>query len=138
MEKLVLEEMQEFVGSWERLIEEGGGSAVVRIERQFNAVFLNIIWSLLSGKRFQQNDPQLQKYIDGTKKLGASAQLASGIVGLFPALMKYAPTLTGFTEIHANNIALYKFYEVNLRVTLKSKSSATRDHRLLKLKHLQS
>jgi hypothetical protein len=124
MEALVLEEMKEFVERWKRLIEEGGGSAVVRIERQFNAVFLNVIWSLLSGKRFRQNDPQLLKYIDVTNKLGESGQIASGILGLFPALIKYAPKLTGFTELHANNVAFYKFYEVrSYCIHFKSKCS---------------
>ncbi len=107
-----MDEMKEFMESWKRLIAEGGGSAVVRIERQFHAVFLNVIWSLLSGKRFTENDPQVTKFLDVTNKFGESGQIASGILGLFPALNKLAPRLTGFTEIQANNVAFYEFYKV--------------------------
>jgi hypothetical protein len=113
MEKLVLEEMKEFTENWKTMIAKGGGSAVVRIDEQFNGVFLNIIWSLLSGKRFQHSDPQLAKLLDVTNKLATSGQIGSGIIGLFPALFEYAPRLTGFTKYHQNNVEFFKFYEVN-------------------------
>jgi hypothetical protein len=114
LETLVLEEMKEFADNWKSMIYEGGGSAVVKIEQQFNPVFLNVIWSLLTGKRFQQDDPQLTKFIDVTNIIRGDGQVASGIFGLFPALIKLAPRLTGFTEHHENNAALYKFYEVRI------------------------
>jgi hypothetical protein len=119
METLVLEEIKEFAENWKSMICEGGGSAVVKIEQQFNAVFLNVIWSLLSGKRFRQNDPQLTKFIDVTNKVVENGHFVSGISGLFPALVKFAPRLTGFTELHAVNAALYKFYEVRIYYSLK-------------------
>jgi hypothetical protein len=118
METLVLAEMKEFTENWTTMIAKSGGSAVVRIDEQFNGVFLNIIWSLLSGKRFQHSDPQLTKLLEVTNKLANSAQIGSGIIGLFPALFKYAPRLTGFTEFHQNNVEYFRFYEVKLKLYL--------------------
>ena len=89
LESLLIEELGE-------LIEEikssaVNGCALMEVTDQFNEVFLNIIWSTLTGKRFPHGHPQLHKLFQLTEDFMTSQQLGGGIAGLFPILIEYAP-----------------------------------------------
>ena len=68
---------------------------------------------MLTGTRFPHGHPQLQKLLKLSDDYLTSQQIGgSGLAVLFPILLDYAPTLTGFKKYYESAIAFQQFFGV--------------------------
>lgn len=58
MEGLMMEEIKELVASFRREV----GQPIVT-QNKFNIAVLNALWTILTGQRFDQNDPRVRNII---------------------------------------------------------------------------
>jgi len=100
MESLMMSEMKEFCDEWKVEIKNGCG--LVRIDYQFDLVFFNVVWCLVSGKRYARGDPVMQKLLGATKGFLESTKVGGGVAGLFPGLINYFPKWSGYSEYTQN------------------------------------
>jgi hypothetical protein len=112
LESLILEELQDFCSE---LKSQSQNQNVVEITPQFfNTIFLNVIWSLMTGTRFKHDDPEMKRILHLGHKYAESVQVGGGIGGLFPKIIELAPGWTGFTKHHESNLQMLDFAEVSL------------------------
>ena len=58
MENMILDEVSEFI---ERLKKDAGKP--IATQNRFNIAVLNALWTITSGQRLSQDDPELQEII---------------------------------------------------------------------------
>jgi len=110
LEQLIVEELKVFTKELKSQINYGTG--VIEIKHQFQTIFMNVVWSLLMGSRFQHDDPKLQHILELNRAYTGSAQIGGGIVGLFPELLYMAPDWTGYTQHMGVSRSMRTFMEV--------------------------
>ena len=110
LESLLLEELKEFVE--EIKFSAINGNATVEVTNQFDGIFLNVMWSMLTGERFPHGHPHLLKLHQLTLDFTSSQQLGGGAAGLFPSLIDYLPGWTGFTKYQESCVAFRTFLKV--------------------------
>jgi len=84
----------------------------VTIDASFNGPFVNVLWTLLTGERFQHNDPSFSNLLNLTNRFIKSGKYASNILGAFPWLMKWAPKLCGFEAQRQINQEFWNYFQV--------------------------
>jgi len=99
IEPLIIEELKVFSEELKAQIQKNNG--IIEISNQFQTVYMNTIWSLVTGTRFEHDDPKLHRILELNRMYAASGQIGGGIVGLFPEVINYAPNWTGYTH-HKN------------------------------------
>jgi len=110
LEPLIAEELKVFTTELKSQIKNGTG--VIEIDHQFQTVFMNVVWSLLTGSRFQHDDPKLHRILKLNRAYAQSAKFGGGLVGLFPELLYMAPDWTGYTQQMGISRALREYMEV--------------------------
>ena len=111
LESLLIEELKEFVE--EIKSSAVSGSVTVEVTDQFNAMALNVMWSMVTGTRFPHGHPQLQKLLELTENFVSSQDYAgTSLAALFPILNDLAPTWVGFSKYHESCIAFQDFFKV--------------------------
>jgi hypothetical protein len=112
LEPLLIEELEELKNDFKSKFPDGVG--VVEIDKQFHCIFLNSIWSILTGKRFQHSDPQLHEFVRATAALTSSQQIGGGIIGMFPGIVEeYVPYyLSGLTKYQKSSQEMCRFFQV--------------------------
>ena len=68
----------------------------IDLKNRFNISVINALWTLISGRRYELNHPDLLDIVMKVDRLTNTSQ--SSISSLFPWLVKIAPGLTGFSK----------------------------------------
>ena len=68
----------------------------IDLKNRFNISVINALWTLISGRRYELDHPDLLDIVVKIDRLTNSSQ--SSISSLFPWLAKVAPGLTGFSK----------------------------------------
>ncbi len=92
MEDLILEEVQQFCGLLDQRLDEP-----ISVRNIFNISVVNALWTLIAGKRFELNDPDLIEIVHKTDRLVAESSNVT-LVNLFPSVRHIAPQLSGWTQ----------------------------------------
>jgi len=111
MEPLIIKELTVSFSELQSQLNNGVG--VIEIKHQFEVVNMNVIWGLITGSRFEHDDPKLHHLLTLNRGYEISTQIGGGIAALFPKLLYIAPKLTGYTKHMELSNALRTFMEVN-------------------------
>merc|ERR1712241_1602241 len=68
----------------------------IDLKNKFNISVINALWTLISGRRYELDHPDLLDIVMKVDRLTNTSQ--SSISSLFPWLSKIAPSLTGFSK----------------------------------------
>jgi len=114
LEPRILEELKVTINQFKSQLQNGVG--VIEIDHQFEAVYMNIVWSLMTGTRFEHDDPKFKRLLRLNRSYEECGQIGGGIGGLFPKLLYMAPNWTGYTKLQAMSIALREYAEVDTSI----------------------
>ncbi|XP_035709560.1 methyl farnesoate epoxidase isoform X2 [Folsomia candida] len=94
MESIIAEEAVELA---ERLQSHCGKP--MSIQMAFNAAILNALWSLLTGERFKQDDPDLAATLNILTTSVQENNTIQGVATFLPFIAKWFPNLSGYTRM---------------------------------------
>jgi len=110
LEALIIEELKVF--SEELKSKMQNGVAIVEISDQLQPVYMNSIWSLVTGVRYEHNDPELLRILELNSAYLESGQQGGGIAGLFPQVLYWFPNWSGYTKIRTIQTDMQRVMEV--------------------------
>jgi len=110
LETLIIEELKVFSDELKSQLQNG--EAVIEISNQFQTVFMNSIWSLATGTRFEHDDPELHRLLELNRQYAECAQIGGGIAGLFPEVLYRFPNWSGYNKLKGIQSEMQKFMEV--------------------------
>nr|APH81377.1 cytochrome P450 CYP3036A1 [Tigriopus kingsejongensis] len=93
MEALILNEIQELLEVMETEI-----GTDVRFKGKFNSSIINVLWTIMTGRRCSLNDPKMQEVIHAVDEV-VSQSNPTALVNIFPPSRHVIPGLSGFTAI---------------------------------------
>nr|QST15081.1 CYP370C12 protein [Diaphanosoma celebensis] len=82
-------------------LEENAGRPI-QLSNRFNVAVVNALWSITTGQRFSQDDPEVKKRVDQMNKTIASIGTIGTLVAFFPVLTKLGPIKKKVTEALGN------------------------------------
>ena len=110
MESIVSVELEEMMS---RLTKVATSDGIIVFERFFQLSLLNVLWSMLAGKRYSHDDPKLLKLLEINSLWFQSGSFGAGIITAFPFIRFLLPELTGSNMMIKGNSAVYEFLRVN-------------------------
>ncbi|CAL8143167.1 unnamed protein product [Orchesella dallaii] len=108
MEAVIHEELQEFTDYIQNLADSSPGN-IVHFDTFYHLTFLNLVLSMLVGKRYKHDDKQLRYVMDNVNHFFKSGVVGAGIMTAYPFLRYVFPTMTGF-KIQMEAIQAYHSY----------------------------
>ncbi|XP_046401746.1 methyl farnesoate epoxidase-like isoform X2 [Ischnura elegans] len=72
---------------------------------------INILWHIISGKRYDHDDPEFKYLTTSVNKFFQVSEPSGGILIAFPGLVKIFPSLARTKELRATCEPLFKFLE---------------------------
>lgn len=108
MESVIQDELKEFSDHLQNLAESSPGN-VVHFDIFYHLSFLNIVLSMLVGKRYSHDDKRLQYVMENVKHFFKSGVVGAGVMTAYPFLRYVFPTMTGF-KIQMEAIQAYHSY----------------------------
>ncbi|KAJ0176310.1 hypothetical protein K1T71_008484 [Dendrolimus kikuchii] len=104
MNETAISEGKHMVKDVLKMINDSGQNSVILEMHNFFSVYtLNTLWSMMAGKRYDANDPNMKVLKDLLFDLFATIDMVGAIFSYFPILSVITPTLSGykdFVEIH--------------------------------------
>lgn len=88
---------------------------------------INILWTMVAGKRFDHCDQRLRKLLDLMKRRAQLFDMSGGLLSQYPWLRFIAPNRTGYNLIMQLNKELHEFCLTAIRehrMTLNSENSS--------------
>ncbi|ODM91034.1 Methyl farnesoate epoxidase [Orchesella cincta] len=95
MHSFIQAELVDLVNELKSSVKKNNG--IHTFNNFFNLPSLNIVWSMLAGTRFEQNDPKMLKLVKMVEDFAASLSLANGVLLAFPEWKDWFPNLTGMS-----------------------------------------
>ena len=90
MEFFIRREIAELQKSLDKIVTEKYG--VFQSAHFFDVPALNIVWALITGTRYQHDDPQVHKLVQGVTEMNNALQFGGGVLNAFPFLHKILTT----------------------------------------------
>ncbi|CAG7822950.1 unnamed protein product [Allacma fusca] len=107
MESIMSIELQEMMEGLRKVAKTNGGKH--RMERFFQLSLLNVVWTMLAGKRYSHDDPRLHKLLKLNSMWFQSGNFGGGIVIAYPFLRFLFPNLLGYNLQKEANAKIYEF-----------------------------
>ena len=109
MEGLIHDEVVAFN---EHLAKDAG--KVINLRHRFNISVVNALWTLITGKRLELDDPELTRLVHVIDELTITAGQPKAVDG-FPWLRHIIPEASGWTKIKEQMLALVAFVDKTLK-----------------------
>ncbi|ODM90420.1 Methyl farnesoate epoxidase [Orchesella cincta] len=88
-------ELPDVVEELKRSIKEGNG--IHDFDGYFALSFLNVLWTMLAGRRYKHSDPKLKGLIKSMRIMMATANASSNILMAYPQMKDWFRDWTGLT-----------------------------------------
>ncbi|CAL8124638.1 unnamed protein product [Orchesella dallaii] len=75
----------------------------------FALSFLNVLWSMLAGSRYEHSDPKLQRLIKTVRSMLSAANMSTNILMAYPQFKDWLPGWTGMTALRKWNDEMIAF-----------------------------
>ncbi|CAL8121416.1 unnamed protein product [Orchesella dallaii] len=95
MHPIIQAELEEVVRDLKERIEESDG--VLTVDGYFTISALNLVWSILAGKRYEHCDPKLLRLNKVVKEFFSSSNTSTNILFAYPEWRNWFPDWTGMT-----------------------------------------
>nr|QST15082.1 CYP370C13 protein [Diaphanosoma celebensis] len=103
-------------------LEENAGRPI-QLSNRFNVAVVNALWSITTGQRFSQDDPEVKKRVEQLTRTISSIGLVGTLTTFFPFLSKIGPVKKQVNDA-LDNIHLMKKMVLNVMESHKSSHSA--------------
>jgi cytochrome P450 len=93
MEELIQEEIKQLCGSFDEQLDHP-----MSLDMVFNSSVVNALWTIISGTRFELDDPELKQLARILDEMVQESGNAT-VLNMFPSVRHIAPGLSGWTKV---------------------------------------
>ena len=111
MESVIHEEIRDLLNEVKRCAGPDWNNTVL-VRDLVSATGANVIYHMLTGRRFKLTDPELKKLMDIIRSLTSLINASGGLAGSMPILLRVLPALTEYPESLKYRNQLYTFLTV--------------------------
>lgn len=126
MYEIIENEAEIFLEDLQKLVAKGNGSTLLQMDEIGFTYILNTLWSLMSGVRYNFDDPKLTKLASLVDNLLKNIDMSGSLFSHFPFLIKIAPEFSGYTKFIEVHVAIYEFISnelENIKLSLNTLNS---------------
>ena len=113
METLIHEEVNALNGWLKKCLGQP-----LSIKNRFNISVINALWTLIAGKRFELEDPELLALVRKVNRVTETS--LKDPLNVFPWLRFIAPNWSGWTELHSKMLDIITFVGNTIKDHIKN------------------
>ncbi|CAG7667457.1 unnamed protein product [Allacma fusca] len=108
MENTISGEVKQFLTYLNSSLASSNNSSL-RVERLFHLSLLNVLWSMVGGKTFSHDDPQLLRLLKINEDLMRAGNFGANLAFAFPFVAVCLPSYTGVADLRKINGVFQEF-----------------------------